>query len=534
MNHSNIANNDDSSNHGAEVLKVARRKWKLAEDFYRERDNRTALQIENLEFYAVKPIEIWLDPLFSESAAQQEIGLLISNLTARWARCIVVRLPDGARLTANLRRDDFNLLAERILSEMQAADPFGDFTVLDYASADKENEGKEKKPLRIFVGSWANVSVVVPAITEDDYFIDANGWSVFGRRGEGFNKLIQEETSVPVTALAAALGAADLFKRAVGHDGGEWMPDNFVWNVWEQKFSDTEFAVSAALAQQNTKYPVSRDLDVGRTLLAGVGAIGSALIYLMDFMSLSGEIVFLDRDRVETSNLNRSPLFNVLHTVEDWEKTRIAESYLSRHKIKLSERRGTWHEHAAQIALEPFDQWISLTNEDSAWALVPYLLPPVVLHGTTTSGWGFGAGRHLPRREDCTLCRMPRPEIKFRGVCAQGEISNTDVNAQTVPTASLPFLSAASAALLLAEIIKLSVSLSHPHLAETVAKGSNEIAADLRFGLFAVTPLKRLRNELCQGCRASATGRWNELGGRGRYRFLSKTEANERPELKAA
>jgi hypothetical protein len=67
----------------------------------------------------------------------------------------------------------------------------------------------------------------------------------------------------------------------------------------------------------------------------------------MDFMSLSGEIVFLDRDRVETSNLNRSPLFNVLHAVESWEKTRIAKNYLSRHKIKLSKRNGTWYEHAA-------------------------------------------------------------------------------------------------------------------------------------------------------------------------------------------
>lgn len=532
MNHSNFTKNDDTNQHGAKIIEAATRKWQSAKDFYSQRDNRTAIQIENLEFYAVQPIEIWLDPVCSNLPALQEIALLISNLTARWARHIVVRLPAGVSLTENLRRDDFSLLAERVLSEMQAADPFGDFSVLDYASTGK---GNGENPLRVFVGSWSNVSVVEPAITEDDYFIDASGWSVFGRRGKGFTEFVQGQTSVPATALAASLGAADLFKRAVGHACGEWMPDIFVWNVWEQKFSNTEFAVSAARAQQNTKYPVSRDLDVGRTLLAGVGAIGSALVYLMDFINLSGEIVFLDRDRVETSNLNRSPLFNIMHAVEDWEKTRIAAGYLSRHKIKLSEKNGTWHEHAAQISLEPFDQWISLTNEDGAWALVPYLLPPVVLHGTTTSGWGFGAGRHLPRREDCTLCRMPRPEIKFRGVCAQGEILNSDANAQKVAaTASLPFLSAASAALLLAEVIKLRASMSHHHLADAIATGGNEIAADLRFGLFAVTPLKRLRNESCQGCRASATLKWNELGGRGRYRFLSETEANERSELIAA
>jgi len=130
---------------------------------------------------------------------------------------------------------------------------------------------------------------------------------------------------------------------------------------------------------------------------------------------------------------------------------------------------------------------------------------------------------------------MPRPKIKFRGVCAQGEISNSDANAQTNnATASLPFLSAASAALLLAETIKLSVSLSHPHLADAISRDGNEIAADLRFGLFAVTPLKRLHNESCRGCRASETEKWLELGGRSRYRFLSEVKVKERLELRAA
>ncbi|MDQ4123241.1 MAG: ThiF family adenylyltransferase [Acidobacteriota bacterium] len=529
FNRMNDINADES---GSTILEASLRKWKTAAGFYRERDNRTALQIENLEFYSVQPIEIWLDPLSLDSSAVQEAALLVCNLTARWARSIIVRLSVGTSLAENLRRDGFELLADRILSEMKAADPFGDFSVLDYAAT---GEKSESNSLRLFVGSWANVSIINPAATKDDYFIDASGWSVFGKRGSGFGKNIPGETSVPASALAASLGAADLFKRAVGHERVEWMPDNFVWNVWDQKFSDTEFAVSIARAQGKNKYPVYRDSDIGRTLLAGVGAIGSALVYLLDFMRLSGELVFLDRDRVETSNLNRSPLFNVLHALESWEKTQTATNYLSRHRITLSGINGTWQENAAQVASQRFDQWISLTNEDGAWALVPFLLPPVVLHGTTTSGWGFGAGRHIPRVEDCTLCRMPRPEIKFRAICAQGEISNRDENTQTVnATASLPFLSTASAALLLAEMIKLSISLTHPHFAEMVVKEGNEIAADLRFGLFAITPLKRLINESCRGCSASTVDKWFELGGRSRYRTLSETQTKQDLELRAA
>lgn len=533
MKRTNFTSIDHADNRDAAMLKTATRKWRSSEEFYRERDNRTAIQIENLEFYAARPIEIWLDPLVSNSQALQEIALLLCNLTARWARRIVVRFSASVGLTKNLQRDGFRLLAERILFEIKAADPFGDFTVLDYAAP---VDRSRQNPLRAFVGAWSDVFVIEPEVMPDDYFIDASGWSVFGRRGGGFRRSMQQETSVPAAALAASLAAADLFKRAVGHAREEWMPDNFVWNIWEQKFSDAKLAVSAARTEKNIKYPVSRDLDLGRTLLAGVGAIGSALVYLMDFTDLSGELVVLDRDRVETSNLNRSPLFNVLHAVENWEKTKIAADYLSRHRIKLSERKGTWQEHAAQIAREPFDQWISLTNEDGAWATVPYLLPPVVLHGTTTSGWGFGTGRHLPRREDCTLCRMPRPEIKFRALCAQGEIPNGNADAPTVAiaTASLPFLSVASAALLLAEIIKLNISLNYFHLAEAISEAGNEIAVDLRFGLFAVTTLKRVHNESCRGCRASASEKWLEFGGRSRYRFLSETSEKKRSELKAA
>lgn len=520
MNRTNFTDSSKNNKSIASIIEAAKRKWQTADNFYRERDNRTALEIKNLEFYAVQPIEIWLDPLHSDSPALQEIMLLICNLTARWARNIVVRFSADTALTANLRRDGFELLTERILYEMKTADPFSDFSVLDY---DAQND---RKTLRIFIGSWSDISAVEPVITPEDYFIDASGWSVFGKRGSSFGLYVQENTSVPTTALSAALGAADLFKRAVGHTRDEWMPDNFVWNVWEQKFSDDEFAVYAARKRKNIKYPIMRDLDLGRTLLAGVGAIGSALVYLIDFMNLTGEMVFLDRDRVETSNLNRSPLFNILHELGNWEKIRIGADYLNRHNIKISERLGTWQEYAAQIAREPFDQWISLTNEDGAWAIVPFLLPPVILHGTTTSGWGFGAGRHLPRREDCTLCRMPRPETKFRGLCAQGEIPNNEVATKSVATASasLPFLSAASAALLLAEIIKLGVSVNNSQLAREISESGNEISADLRFGLFTVMHLKRLSNKTCHGCRASITQKWLELGGRSRYRFLSDVD----------
>jgi hypothetical protein len=247
--------------------------------------------------------------------------------------------------------------------------------------------------------------------------------------------------------------------------------------------------------------------------LAGVGAIGSALAYLADFMVLRGRLVLLDRDRIETSNLNRSPLFTVGDVLAETVKTDSVSDYLSRHDgLRLETVMGTWAENGARLAREGLDVWVSLTNEDGAWAQMPFQLPPVVLHGTTTSGWGFGAGRHIPRLDDCTMCRLPRPAAQFRGPCAEGDVGGAAAPAGA--RASLPFLSAASAALVLAELLKIGVP-EYPRL-------SNDISADLRYGLPTVIAVTRVPTEGCEGCRASRSKLWESRGGAGRYRPYSE------------
>jgi hypothetical protein len=264
---------------------------------------------------------------------------------------------------------------------------------------------------------------------------------------------------------------------------------------------------------------VPATLDLGHTLLAGVGAIGSALVYIADFLQLSGRLTLLDRDLIETSNLNRSPLFTAAHASEHAEKTLAAGTYLSSQAVEVRAITGTWREHSAQLAEEQLDLWVSLTNEDGAWASVPFQLPPVVLHGTTTSGWGFGAGRHIPRLEDCTLCRLPRPAAAFRGPCAEGEV--TEVEMGPPVRASLPFLSAASAAVVLAEMLKLNLTSNDPSLADEITDQPNDVAADLRYGLPAVVALKRVASLDCRGCKAVLYPSWEAKGGSGKYRLLS-------------
>lgn len=506
-----------------ERARVASR-WSSAEAYYAERDDRTRRGVGELAGFAVRRVEIWVDPIAAADVTVQRIVLVTANVTARWARRIRLVLPDDVALAAPLQRDAATTLNARVLREMTLADPFGQWTL--GPSAKHNGDASGGGPLRLFVGPWsAEARAAAGAGPEgDDYQVHARSWSALGMRGEESSALVPAceaaLASVPAAGLAGALGAADLFKRAAGHPAAQWLP-TFAWDTWTHTLACGPDAWIGLV-----EHRVPEVIDLGRTLLAGVGAIGSAFVYLADLAPLRGALTVFDRDRIEVTNLNRSPLFTVAHALDEPEKAYAVAAYLAGRGIAAVPIVGVWRDHASTLADQPFDVWVSLTNEDGAWAQIPFALPPVVLHGTTTSGWGLGAGRHVPRREDCTLCRMPRPHAEFRGPCAEGElqpIMHRHVEAEgrftaEEPRASLPFLSVAAAALALAERIKLDAGPSILDL-------PNQVTADLSVGLPAVVALTRRSNTECRGCKAAQTNAWVQRRGRSRYAVYSLVPA---------
>lgn len=475
--------------------------WPREEDFYRERDDRTSRSVGNLTLHANRPVEVHIDPNATLDLTVQRIALVAANLSARWARRVRVVLDVDAPLAPILRRDGVETLGRRLVREMRAADPFGEFAVVTSGEVPVNGAGA---PLRLFVGPWAHA---VDHLEAEDYQVHAAWWTALGRRGSARGEAsvipASSDASVAAAGLAGALGAADLFKRAIGHRPARWMP-TFAWDTWA-----SDLATGAAAWSTVVPRRVPEWLDLGSTLLAGVGAIGSAFVYLADLMPLRGALTLFDRDNIEITNLNRSPLFTVSHALDEPEKTAAVAAYLAERGVAVTTLTGQWREHALSLAERPYDVWISLTNEDGAWAEVPFQLPPVVLHGTTTSGWGFGAGRHIPSREDCTLCRMPRPAAEFRGPCAEGEIAPAADDRGPI-RASLPFLSTAAAALVFAGYLQLAEgpdSVSLP----------NDLSADVGAGLPAVIALCRGPTVGCRGCRALRSAAWRLRGGRGRF-----------------
>jgi hypothetical protein len=470
-------------------LAEIRARWPRADDFYAERDHRTQLEVNNLHQYVHTPIEIRIDPEFAEDLTVQRMALVAANLTARWARNVRVFVP-RVQLATVLRVHNDERLDSRIKREMSEGDPFGNFEVGEITESSSPG-------LRLNIGPFCAYP-----LSNADYVVDATGWTVLGRRGGSTRDCRRDVATAPAAALAAAIGAADLFKRAIGHPTNEWL-GQIEWCTWHHKLHcDVLHCAHVAVPQT---------VELGDLLIAGVGAVGSALLYVLSLMPLRGHVTVLDRDMVEASNLNRAPLFTALDAAQSRSKTDVAQGLLRSLGILADAVQGAWRDNSERFAQRGFDAWVSLTNEDGAWAEVPFELPPIVLHGTTTSGWGIGFGRHIPRVEDCTACRLPRPHSEFRGPCAEGEINSSDQ--QEPARASLPFLSAASAALIASELLKLDYP-SAPSL-------PNAVYADFRFGLPAVVATLIRRSVVCPGCQVATLPLWSKRGGLSRYASFS-------------
>jgi hypothetical protein len=435
------------------------------------------------------PVEISIAQEAANDPTLQRILLLAANLTARWARNVTIVAPDVA-LALPLRIHGESTLRTRVAREMRGADPFGDHRIGEARSFASDT-------LRLRVGAGID-----PMLKPADYIVDANAWSALGQRAASGLTCERQESTSAAAALAAAIGAADLFKRAIGHNEGRWLA-TINWCTWEHTLR-SDWSIC--------EHTVPDVTDVGNMLLAGVGAIGSALIYILSLAPNRGHVTLLDRDCVDTTNLNRSPLFTARDAATGRRKTSAGQAFLAATDLAVTIVDGTWRDHGPGLSREAFDVWISLTNEDGAWAEVPFQLPPVVLHGTTTSGWGACAGRHVPRVDDCTACRLPRPKAEFRGPCAEGEVSQTPQ--QQPVRASLPFLSTAAAALIASELLKLQTG----GVTDCVP---NHVSADFAFGLPTVIGLRLASNPTCRGCQMSRLPLWKQRGGRSRYARLS-------------
>src|SRR5688500_17321894 len=114
----------------ASMSKRIEERWSSAAAFYAERDDRTVRLIGSIDAYALKPIEIWVDPVAASDSTVQRISLVACNLTARWSRRAKVILQNDIPLVGAVKRDGVESFAARLLNEMRSSDPFGEFDIV--------------------------------------------------------------------------------------------------------------------------------------------------------------------------------------------------------------------------------------------------------------------------------------------------------------------------------------------------------------------------------------------------------------------
>jgi hypothetical protein len=268
---------------------------------------------------------------------------------------------------------------------------------------------------------------------EAELRVGAEGWlATFGQTAS----VRSDRTSLLGVSLAAALSCAAAFHRQLGKHA---LPAG--------RFSLWDYGRPSGPQGPSFPGPVA----VGSVLQAGAGAVANALDYWLSVIGLQGRWVVVDGDLVDVSNLNRQMLFLAADAgfpdTERQPKAAIAAGVLG----EAANAEVAWIDEA-EARGERYDLILPLANERGVRKLLQMRPEPLLLHAITTPNWSTIAHRHIAGRDGCLVCRIPQ-EQDVRFTCAKGEIGQV-----VKQDASLPFLSAAAGALLLAEIVRLQLA----------------------------------------------------------------------------
>ena len=407
------------------------------EEFYARRDDRTEQLVDTAD-YQTTPVLITVGDEVAATLTGQVMTLTACNIMSRFNRNIDVVVPDVDIESALQHANYPTTLSVRARAEMTAADPFGSFRVRDAPADDVAYEAV------LAIGN-------VPTPTEPVIRITASGWSVRVQRNEAIEEFAESSPNPIGPAAAACFGVGEVFKILVGQPAHQQPAD----------FSFDAFTLTPNPdGSLHTVEPgVPSAVDLGTVELAGVGSIGSALLYVLDMLPVQAELALIDHDIVEFENLNRSPIFTAADAdAGDRTKVAVGERYLAAHDgisvQAFPERYGTTE---AQDSLYP-DIVLPEVDDDRAREDIQYSRPPLMIE-TTTNGTAVNVRRQIPIQEACLLCHFPPDETSYSPACAmadldaQGATDEGEAEADS-GDAALPFVSCLAGILLAGELVK--------------------------------------------------------------------------------
>ena len=207
--------------------------------------------------------------------------------------------------------------------------------------------------------------------------------------------------------IATCFGAAQAFLHVAAAAGAPLTPNApFVFRLPPRAMSD--------------------GIDVGTLHLAGVGAIGSALVYGLAHLACAGTFVPIDADHVDWTNLQRY----VLMTAADVEssKVEVAARALAGGALGVMPFDGTYQQYVREHPGTRVQLAVTALDSNAGRRDVARLLPRRVVNASTTdriitvSRHGFGDGRA------CLFCvyvdrsrAMTREQIVARELGVEAE-----------------------------------------------------------------------------------------------------------------
>lgn len=421
------------------------------DQFYAERDNRTDL------IYA-QPQE---PVLLAASLADEWASTAVGQLTFLWLCSLIARMGRRYnRLQVWLSQEAANSqclipgvaapnLAAAVLGHLQGADPCG-----AYEWAERPAEGT-------FVVSVGDLPAGV-----DGRVVRPQGWeAALGEQGAlAPAALVAGVDMNPVgAALAAALGAAAVYLHFNRELLSRYEPQSPLW-LSAHHSAATSTAGDAAAWPQGPRLPA--DLDLGRILVVGAGALGGNMLAILGALEgLRGRVEVADDDPLELSNLNRLVVALLRHLRQF--KAHIAAESLSGSSVEVVAHLKRFERLQAvgaadRLPLETYDAVVSGVDQMASRAFIQSGWPRLLIDGGT-GGFTWRVST-FPSASGgaCAGCLAGNSQRNFNELrapmrCAGGQ---ADQGVQTFqPFESYGFVSFLGAAFLSARVLQRALGL---------------------------------------------------------------------------
>jgi hypothetical protein len=379
--------------------------------FYKLRDARTAEVVPELERAAETAVGLAVTRDIASTPDGQQFVLATVNMLARFHRQVYLDVPAVSMEVRSLSGGSDLLAASASLA--RAIDPF------------IEINGRGP-PSRWLTAGDVRLHTEQPRLA-----VGWAGWS--GAVAPGASSLTIESGTLGA-CVAACLGAAGLFRTTLGLSVGE---DSF--SLWTLRHGGDQDPGPAGFDPIGFK----------RVLQIGGGGVGASFLYWLNIVGKTGVWTVVDPEVVEISNLNRCLPFLAADA-----GVNVPATSAKRKVDVLAERYGIhphadWYTQAPVALIEGSDLVLPLADQRGIRRQVSLSGKDFLAHATTDGGsWEAHAHRHVRGKDDCPACRVPDKSARPVFPCSQGSVASGTVKFD----ASLPFLSAGAALMLLAQL----------------------------------------------------------------------------------